>query len=930
LYSDDFLAGFTLPDCPEFDEWQFFEREGFCQTLGTVLVQLIHVYQAQGEWEDAIEQARRWLALDTLHEPAHRQLMRLYALAGRQAAALRQYDECVRLLDEELGVPPEEETTELWEAIKTKRFPPAQAVSSPSSPLLPSLPYHPPQHNLPSDTTAFVGRENELAALVELLCEPARRLVTIVGIGGIGKTRLALAAARQMVEQHPTVFPDGIYLVPLAPLESVDLLMPTIAETFHLRLERGAAQLFDYLRDKQLLLVLDNLEHLLTQGDTTESHVMQLGDLLRHAPGVTLLVTSRERLQLHEEYTFPLGGLEVPDEGAGEVDQFAACQLFTLSAHRVQPDLAPSEAEWANIVHICRLVEGMPLALELAAGWVDVLPLETIAKEIEQRLDFLETELRNVPERHRSVRVVFDASWQHLPAEEQSQFACLSVFRGGFTRTAAEAVADISLRTLSRLANKSFLGYDRTLDRYRIHELLRHYAAEMLARSPDALDAVRDRHCTYYMDLLHDRALVMQGSEQKRAAEEIAVEFDNVRAAWQWAVEQGKLDVLQRANSLSVFCNYRSRFPEGAQAFEQAARRLERMPSTEAVDLVRARVLINWAWMLIRMGQLEQAEAVAEQSLHLYQQHSSPLVEDYGSDPRLALGELASIRGDYAAAIQLLEPARQTAEERNHRRNLGLAYYFLTGAAFGQGEYEMAQEYGQQAYHIHRLTGDRWMMAYCHNELGNVALALRDYDTAKQHFEVSYALRREFDDPEGMAVALTYLGEIALRQQETEQAEQLFQESLSIYGNINDKGGLARAHRGLGATACARGDIQRAGIHLHRALSLAAGIGFAPLIFSTLIAIAELWLKSEQPERAATLLTYTSQHPNNSRALREEAQQLLDGVRTQVEHVAPDRTLEHGEIFQLEPVITETLMRLEALNVAAPIGSTTSGNSTQY
>jgi predicted ATPase len=319
------------------------------------------------------------------------------------------------------------------------------------------------RNNLPAAVTPFVGREHELAALAKLLADPQVRIITIFGPGGIGKTRLALEAAGRERRQQ-ALFSDGIFFVSLAPLNSAAEIVATLAAVLDFHFQDAAQgsrsetqQTLDYLGQKQMLLLMDNFEHLLDGR-------MLLAEIMERAPGIKLLVTSRERLQLRGEQLFPLQGLEMPQivGSAEEADTaYAAAQLFLNISKRSLPDfeLLPGDAD--PLLRVCRLVEGMPLGLELAASWAGLMPLSSIADEIEQSLQLLTTEFHDVPERHRSMQAALDVSWRRLTSEQKLGFQDLTVFRGGFTRQAALEIAGATLPNLVTLVNKSWLSYDR-------------------------------------------------------------------------------------------------------------------------------------------------------------------------------------------------------------------------------------------------------------------------------------------------------------------------------------------------------------------------------------------------------------------------------------------------------------------------------------
>jgi predicted ATPase/DNA-binding SARP family transcriptional activator len=583
LYNNDFLAGFTLADSVEFDDWQFFQTESLRQELAGLLERLVVGLSTQESYEAAIPHARRWVALGPLHEPAQRQLIYLYDQVGQPAAALRQYEEYVKLLEEELGLPPEEATITLHEAIKAKRiFAPfikteeqhskkaaeqkkAADTTISSPPLDVNREGKPPIHNLPPQPTPFVGREKDLAEIRHLLLnEPACRLLTLVGPGGIGKTRLAIEAARRSLEPilgtDPVNFADGVYFVNLAPVSlsqsttsglsaasQVTILILTTLATALEFFFQGAAdlktQVLAHLGHKKALLVLDNFEHLIEGAGL-------LVELLQAAPGVRLLVTSRERLNLREEWVWEVNGLAYPGEdwtaharagmesgdatlssvpqgyNISSLQTYDAVAFFCLQAQRVRGAFSLSESEADSVLRLCQLVEGAPLALELAASWLRVLSCAEVVAGIEHSLDFLSSSLRNVLDRHRSMRAVFEQSWQMLSEPEQAAFSRLSLFKGGFQREAARAVARAGLPILVNLADKSLLRLTAS-GRYQLHELLRQFAAEKLLAEAELVDisdrqqseaafVTWQRYSTYYLSLVAQREASLRGLKLKK------------------------------------------------------------------------------------------------------------------------------------------------------------------------------------------------------------------------------------------------------------------------------------------------------------------------------------------------------------------------------------------------------------------------------
>lgn len=562
LYREDFLAGFNLPDSPAFDEWQFFQAEDLRQGLAEALQWLIGWHVQRGEYSQGVENARRWVALDNLHEPAQRQLMQLYAWDNQQAAALRQYQECVRLLKEELDLEPNSETTTLYEAIRARQLPAhAEQERATEEDYPETAPTDPrPVVRLPAQATGFVGREEELTEICRLLETKANcRLLTLLGPGGIGKTRLAVQAALDIAAHPEAIFPDGVWFVSLAQLNSPEQILPAIAgaldfATYTDRQQQRQA-LFNYLNDKQLLLVLDNFEHLIAP-----ESVGLVRELLAGAPGVKVLTTSRARLNLREEQLYLVEGLDAPPlaGSVGELEvrpdlaAYSAIQLFRQCALRVIPDFELDGETLPAVQRICQMVRGMPLGIELAAGWLEALLLDEIANEIERSLDFLQTELYDVPERQRSLRAVFESSWRLLSDQEQKTLLSLAVFQGSFTREAVQALSGATLPILLALVNKSWLGREEN-GRFRIHELLRQYAVEVLQSDRSAWEAAKDRHSDYYAKRCTALAAKMRSPQQREAYAEVGDEFANLRAAWDWLVERRRLAALAQGLLPAIF-----------------------------------------------------------------------------------------------------------------------------------------------------------------------------------------------------------------------------------------------------------------------------------------------------------------------------------------------------------------------------------------
>ncbi len=761
LFQNDFMAGFTLADAPGFDEWQFFEGDALRQELAAVLEKLIQFHRSQGAFDAALPHAHRLLALDPLNEDAHRQLIALYALSGQKSAALRQFQSCVEILQAELGLPPADETAALAEAIRAGGF---QEENRPDGAALAGQtgrrtaePAHPLPHNLPAQTTAFIGRDREVARLAQFLEDPNNRLLTIVGPGGIGKTRLALAVAAGQVARPETW--DGVYFVSLTPFDDAGALVPAIADAAGFSLQNDPRstleQLSDYLKSKAVLLVLDNFEHLLAGAAVVV-------DLLQTCPRLKILATSRERLNLYEEQRYPLGGLDFPAEpDAGALTGYPAVALFLHRARQGQPDLAPDPADLACVARICRLVEGMPLALELAASWITTLSLPEILAEIEASLDFLESDVRNLPARHQSIRAVFDASWHRLTATEQAIYAAFAVFRGGFTSEAARLVTGTSIRLLSGLVNKSLLRFNPAQKRYELHELLRQYAAEKLG---ERTGEIRQRHAATYAAFLARQLPELKGAGQIDALARVEQERENAGAAWRTAVESRQLGWLEQALDTLGYTNlWHGRFGDGEALCRLAIEQLEPLLAApgavepagsekQAQALFLARAL---TWQAVFLKQLTHLDD-AREALDRAQDHlAAPLLQ--GTPTELAKARILLERSELAKNVD-----------------------------FG-GE---ALALNQRSLALYRAAGDDWGLTQALEALSIKQLNLGRHDVAEALARETLEIHSRLKDPRGIARTYSLLGLIGLHNNEIAASVRYLRQSQQLFRQLNNRADL--------------------------------------------------------------------------------------------------------------------------------------------
>jgi serine/threonine-protein kinase PknK len=590
----------------------------------------------------------------------------------------------------------------------------------------------PYKHNLPRQAFPFVGREPELDEIAALIGENDARLITVLGPGGMGKTRLALQSAEQQVAN----FTHGVYLVELASLSAANMLVPTIAEavgfTFLENDQPPLQQFLDHLSEKHMLLLLDNFEHLLPGVEIVER-------ILQSAPQVKVIATSRERLNLSGETLYNLGGMSVTDHATTESAlNYSGVQLFVQRARRVRPSYEVTTADVEAIVRICQRVEGMPLGIVLAAAWIEMLTPAEIIAELNRSIDFLETDLRDLPERQRSMRAVFDYSWRMLSEAEQAALMRLSIFQGGFTREAAEQIAGASLRALMSLMNKSLLSRNRDSGRYNLHPLTRQYAADKL-RASGQYDETARHHSRYFLTSGYEIAVIWWHDGSLEARHWFDTDADNIHVAWSYAISARDATLIaQGAEFIGVFYKRIHWLEEGALLSENALAATSDKSSQTAAMLLAA-----LAGILVDSDLFARSETLAEK------------------------------------AIAALRPYGMT-------RSLGAALDTLAYVYFCDGRFDKADVLAWEAYEIAQHFGDDFVAFDQLNWLALYARHRNDLAEARLLTEILLQTHPQDRVDPAVLLALQTLASITYMAGDVAQATDLINTTLNLARESGD------------------------------------------------------------------------------------------------------------------------------------------------
>ena len=824
-------------------------------------------------------------------------------------------------------------------------------------PPLKTLDAHP--NNLPIQPTPFVGRQDELADLDNLISDPDNRLISIVGAGGMGKTRLALAEAEHQLyaitssngKEEPR-FPDGVFLVRLAPLETTEAMIPTIAEATGFQFYEGVEpkqQILDFFREKRLLLLMDNFEHLM-------EGVSLLPEITQAAPDVKILVTSREKLNLSGEVTYPLRGMRFPEEEefelSGEEKPYSSVELFLQCAKRSIPDFSPNDEELKSIGYICRLVEGMPLGVELAAAWMEMLVPGEIASEIQKSLDFLEAEAIDIPDRHRSIRTVFDYTWKLLGGDQQEIMKKVSVFRGGFTAEAAYEVAGASLKQLLRLVNKSLLQRSST-ERLNMHELLRKYASEKLR--PDEEIQARNQHCEYFAEFLHQREAAIRGGDQR----ETLTEMENIRAGLRWAVNQKQVsEIRKQLQSIWWLYDFQGWFQEAKSTLEQVISVMEMDKPIGEQGIVYGQTLTLLGASSVRTGKSEEGTQIIRKSQAILRQLDAPLelawanafLYGYGlsvdfEEAEQCFQENNTIYKEesflwglafthYLWGNMLLNLGRKVEAEphylkayqifSDHSDRMGMAVCLR---AFGRialerGEHEIAKKFGEESRQLFKDTNYKLQVGMCHEFLGDLELVMGNYENAKTQHQEAFNIRKTIGFQKGIATSNFDLGRVALRMGEFIDAKEYFEEALGRFQRLGDQHFVGLVLTRIGNLSVSLGNYREAKTKYLSAFKIWRISRNDRLCLDILRGVALLCAATGNHELAVELAALVESHPYTYAWTRNGGKNLLDKFRETVPLVTFRESEARGQYLELQATAEEMLDWLENVDLEKLGGDT--------
>ena len=833
-YRGDFMSGLALRDAPEFDEWQTVIREQSLRQVQALLYSLADRYAEAGEVDQAVRLARRQLVLEPWREEAHRQLMRNLARTGHERQALAQYEACRAILEEEWGGEPSEETNQLYLAIRSHSLFPAASPQTENS----RLPAQERLVGFPRSELQIVGREDELSAVQGFFARPNRRLMTVTGIGGMGKRWLVAEAAAQMALSQNS-FAGGAVYIDAQGVSTVDELAAKAASALGVSVSDGASpmdRLCDELQGMEILLVLPNL-HRIHDG------VEFVAKILASTSQVCILATSLFATSLPGERTLALSGLRcdsastqgmVSDgdiskgrrDGALDIENLpAAARALLLLAQNHRPNWMPGVSELRWILRLCRLMDGMPLALSAAASWTRFMDLPAVARAVEDNSpSFLSAEVRDEWNNRRSLQAEFEEAWEHLPEAAQRALAQMSAFQDGAGIEAVYAVVNPDRETLATLIDRGLVHWQDGR-RTAMGRLLRQFALQKLADSPPLQQVTIQRFTSHYLRLVQDAEDLLRGAVvDDEWLERIVDELANVRVAWRWTVDSG--DLAEAADVLHSVCLSFERSAQYEEALGMVNACLERTSAWREtqeqknnVDLKRliARLLAEQAWFLWRLNHFADASQAIAASLDQAPDSVPPSDISFAY---LTLGLIEDSRGRYAGARDAYARSLEICEETGDRMQTGRVLNFLGAVTRILGDFDEAERLHEQSLAIGQHLSDRWGIASTLHNLGIDLHRLGRLERGRAVFQEAIVASEAIDDPWAVHVSQISYADLEIDAGRFDSARSLLEASRTWAQTTGNLWGEAYATTVFGRLDRVTGSIAMAENRLYKALEL--------------------------------------------------------------------------------------------------------------
>ncbi|MCB9134974.1 MAG: tetratricopeptide repeat protein [Anaerolineales bacterium] len=822
---------------------------------------------------------------------AHRQLMRLLVLSGQRSAALEQYQMCKSRLLDELGVEPGVKTQALYEQIRqgTPLVAPSSATFVGDSDSVQA----PPSHNLPEPLTSFIGREDETGQLTRCLSNPICRLITLIGPPGAGKTRLAVHVAKATLER----FTDGIWFIPSETVHPAGGLMPAIAKTIGFGGDGQTVRsaLLQYLQSKKMLILLDGFEQL-KQGSGS------LLEVLGRAPDVKIMITSRERLNYQVACIFEIGGLAYPNGlFQKHADEYPAIRLFLNRALHRPGQMALPTKDLYEVIKICQLLEGLPLAVELAAASAHKFSYAQIAEEIQNNLDMLKTSMLDVPERHQSMHAAINQSWHLLTEKEKTFFARLSIFEESFSFEAAAFITNIDAGTLANLMDKSLVTMNEAR-RYKLQLILRNFAAEKLQAQPEETQNLQTRFSQYYMAFLYQRKAEPDKQLPLHAFREIVPEMANIQTAWGWVTARQDFEGIAKGlETLWDFFNFHDALKDGEEAFRTCVTALQASSLPDAGKWL-GKALSGLAWFLARQGEYDAASAYYLQSIgcfEAYQSYAELVFPHFGN------GFVAYQLGEYVKARESFKASASAGEKAGETNWSAMARVYLALLRELTGEPPDAEKELLEILMVFERMSNLHGRLRTLKHLGDVAHARGHLTQATAYYSRTVELAEEIGQVGMLAPIQLKLGTIVGEQGDYSRAKEVLENCLRAFEYVADQKDVAFTYRELGSIAALQDRFQEAHQYFRRALELAVATGQRPLMLDVLSGIACMFAKTQRLETAWELLGLIQTHPATLPLTLRRISALLQTCQDSPNVQGQEAAKKRGGALKLESVVAE-------------------------